>query len=258
MPTQSVCLRINVSQITKEDTVTAQQNFSCMWKPSVCLPFYYAVPFPHQTKTVWEWVYYRWLRIFEHSLELFVYITSRKQRLSSIGYFCGKRKRKRRGHNHSNKQIMQTDTHSNAKQKWNKTIRKNSDCYIAGNFRGRKLSWISWLCGYLRRFSLWNLGVWHPLVWQKQAICERFLSENRIFHQFVKVFSIKSFPLYGINHVNVSMLQNGYGCGGGGGATYLQTPAHPQGHCCSFPRISLTIDRLHPSCTYKYYYWTDC
>ena len=44
----------------------------------------------------------------------------------------------------------------------------------------------------------------------------------------------------------------------GGGATYLQTPAHPQGHCCSFPRISLTIDRLHPSCTHKYYYWTDC
>ena len=37
----------------------------------------------------------------------------------------------------------------------------------------------------------------HPLVWQKEAICESFLRENRIFHQFVKVFSLESFFLYG-------------------------------------------------------------
>ena len=30
---------------------------------------------------------------------------------------------------------------------------------------------------------------------QKQTICESFLCENRIFHQFAKVFSLKSFPL---------------------------------------------------------------
>ena len=31
----------------------------------------------------------------------------------------------------------------------------------------------------------------------KQAICENFLCENRIFHQFVKVFSLESFSLCG-------------------------------------------------------------
>ena len=44
----------------------------------------------------------------------------------------------------------------------------------------------------------------HKFLWQeslaqhKQAICESFLHVNRIFHQFAKVFSLKSFPLYGI------------------------------------------------------------
>ena len=33
-------------------------------------------------------------------------------------------------------------------------------------------------CGYSRKFSLLNLGVWHPLVWQK-------------YKQFAKVFSTK-------------------------------------------------------------------
>ena len=71
-------------------------------------------------------------------------------------------------------------------------------CYvnyrIAGNFRERKLSWISRFCGYSRKFSLRNLEAWHPL---KQAIRENFLHENRILHQFARVFFLKSFPLYG-------------------------------------------------------------
>ena len=71
-------------------------------------------------------------------------------------------------------------------------------CYvnyrIAGNFRERKLSWISRFCGYSRKFSLRNLEAWHPL---KQAIRESFLHENRILHQFARVFFLKSFPLYG-------------------------------------------------------------
>ena len=36
-----------------------------------------------------------------------------------------------------------------------------------------------------------------PLALQKRATCESFLHENRIFHQFAKVFSLESFPLYG-------------------------------------------------------------
>ena len=44
-----------------------------------------------------------------------------------------------------------------------------------GNLGGRKLSWIPRFCGYSRKFS----------------------RENRTFHQFTKVFSLKSFLLYG-------------------------------------------------------------
>ena len=43
-----------------------------------------------------------------------------------------------------------------------------------------------------------NFGAWHPLVWQKRAIRESFHRENRLFHQFVKVFLLESLPLYGI------------------------------------------------------------
>ena len=50
----------------------------------------------------------------------------------------------------------------------------------------------SWFCDYLQ-----NLGAWHPLVQQKRAIHESFLRKNCIFRQFVNVFSLKSFPLYG-------------------------------------------------------------
>ena len=32
----------------------------------------------------------------------------------------------------------------------------------------------------------------------QQAFHESFLHENRLFHQFTKVFSLESFPLYGI------------------------------------------------------------
>ena len=41
-----------------------------------------------------------------------------------------------------------------------------------------------------------KLGGMHPLAWQKGAICESFFHENRNFHQFVKAFSLESFPLY--------------------------------------------------------------
>ena len=44
---------------------------------------------------------------------------------------------------------------------------------------------------------LQNLGAWRPLARQKRAICKSFPPENRIFHQFVKLFSRESFPLYG-------------------------------------------------------------
>ena len=62
---------------------------------------------------------------------------------------------------------------------------------IAENFRGRKISRISRFCCNLWKFCPWNLGVWRPLAWQKQAIRKSFLYENRIFHWSAKVFSTK-------------------------------------------------------------------
>ena len=54
-----------------------------------------------------------------------------------------------------------------------------------------KLSQISWFCGYT-----WKLSP-RSLARQKWAICKSFLRENRIFHQFLNVFFLESFPLYG-------------------------------------------------------------
>ena len=55
---------------------------------------------------------------------------------------------------------------------------------------------VLWL--YAKVFSA-KFGAWCPLGLQKRAICESFLRKNHIFHQFMKVFSLKSFPLYGIS-----------------------------------------------------------
>ena len=68
---------------------------------------------------------------------------------------------------------------------------------IAGNFQRRKTFAnfvILWL--FVKVFSAKFDGV-TSLVWQKQAIHESFLHKNRTFYQFVKFFSLESFPLYG-------------------------------------------------------------
>ena len=90
-----------------------------------------------------------------------------------------------------------TITDKNVGSQWC-PLRRGSTVYrIAGNFQGRKPSRISlFCCGCLQKFSLQNLGVWHPLAWHKRAIRESFLHENHIFHQFTKLFSLESFPLY--------------------------------------------------------------
>ena len=68
--------------------------------------------------------------------------------------------------------------------------------WVVGNFGGRKLLQILQFCGYSQKFSLQNLGAWHSLAQQKQAFHKSFLYENRIFHQFAKVFSLRSVLLY--------------------------------------------------------------
>ena len=67
---------------------------------------------------------------------------------------------------------------------------------IAGNFQRRKLSQILRFCGCSRKFSPRNLWAWCPLAQHKRAIRKSFLRKNRLFHQFAKVFSLESFPLY--------------------------------------------------------------
>ena len=67
---------------------------------------------------------------------------------------------------------------------------------VVENFRGRKFSQISQFCGYTRKFSLQNLG--RGVLWHCKASNPRKFSPRKLyFHQFVKVFPLESFPLYG-------------------------------------------------------------
>ena len=58
---------------------------------------------------------------------------------------------------------------------------------------------VLWL--FAKVFSA-KFGARHPLAQQNQAIGKSFLCENQIFHQFTKVFSLESFPLYGILYLH--------------------------------------------------------
>ena len=58
-----------------------------------------------------------------------------------------------------------------------------------------------------------NFGACYPLVQQKRPIRESFLRKYHIFHQFAKVFSLKSFPLYGsyipLYHISLKIVALG-------------------------------------------------
>ena len=74
---------------------------------------------------------------------------------------------------------------------------------IVGNFQGRLLSQISWFCGYLRENFLRKFGDMVSFgVVKVSNPCKFFFffffRKNRIFYQFAKVFSLESFPLYGM------------------------------------------------------------
>ena len=58
----------------------------------------------------------------------------------------------------------------------------NTTYRIAENFRERKLSRITWFCGYTQKFSLRNLR--GGVLWRGKS------------EQSAKVFSLKSFLLY--------------------------------------------------------------
>ena len=59
------------------------------------------------------------------------------------------------------------------------------------NFWGRKLLHFFLFCGYTRTFSPQNLG--HGVLWRSKS--EQ--SAKLYFHQFTKVFSLETLPLYG-------------------------------------------------------------
>ena len=52
---------------------------------------------------------------------------------------------------------------------------------------------VLWL--YMKVFSA-KFGAWCPLVWQKRAIHESFLCENRIFYQLRKFSPLKVCQVY--------------------------------------------------------------
>ena len=61
----------------------------------------------------------------------------------------------------------------------------------------KKLSWILRFCGFLESFLCEISG--HSVYWRhKRTIHERFLCKNCIFRQFVNVFFLEGFALYGM------------------------------------------------------------
>ena len=66
---------------------------------------------------------------------------------------------------------------------------------IAGNFRGRKRSWISRFCGYLWKFSPWNLRAWRPLAQQKRQSA-KVLSTKIVFFTNSQKFSSSKVSRY--------------------------------------------------------------
>ena len=69
--------------------------------------------------------------------------------------------------------------------------------HIAGNFRGRKLSWISRFESHPQKFSREIWGCATTTYDLFQAIRESFLREILTSYGSAKVFSLESFPLYG-------------------------------------------------------------
>ena len=68
---------------------------------------------------------------------------------------------------------------------------------IAGNFRGRKLSQISWFCSYPRKFSPWNFRHALPIYAITSILFRKsFLHEMLPGYQSTKIFSLKHFLLY--------------------------------------------------------------
>ena len=67
---------------------------------------------------------------------------------------------------------------------------------IAGNFRGRKFSQISWFFSHLWKFSRRNSR--HAILIMRPVLifCESFLREMLLSYWSAKVFSLKNFPLY--------------------------------------------------------------
>jgi hypothetical protein len=69
---------------------------------------------------------------------------------------------------------------------------------IAGNFRGRKPSQISWFESHSRKFSLRNLGM-SIHTYSDFAFHECFFREMIISYRSAKAFSLECFLLYGID-----------------------------------------------------------
>ena len=83
----------------------------------------------------------------------------------------------------------------------------------------RKLSQILLFCGYSLKFSPQNLG--YGVLWYgKSDNLRKFSLRKSDFHQFAKVISIETFPLYStclyytrqlLVHICVSFLEEGSG-----------------------------------------------
>ena len=68
---------------------------------------------------------------------------------------------------------------------------------IAGNFWGRKLCEFRSFVAIRESFlcEIWGMAFFGAA---KASNSQKFIHENCIFHQFAKIFSLESFPLYGM------------------------------------------------------------
>ena len=76
---------------------------------------------------------------------------------------------------------------------------------IVGNFRGRKLSRISWFCGYLRKFSPQNLEVWHLWCCKSEQSVKVF-SAKIVFFTNSRKFSPSKVSCYMVSFICAGMI----------------------------------------------------
>jgi len=102
----------------------------------------------------------------------------------------------------SEHQYTYTHMYCNQLHKRQKARRGSTSYCIAENFRGRKLSRISWFCGYSRKFSPWNLG--RGIHWRGTSEQSAKISPQKSYFSPIREsFLPQKFPAIYMVHVGL-------------------------------------------------------